>query len=145
MLVLLVEDHKDTREMYAMYLASRRALVETAMSGPQALAKATLLAPDAIVMDLGLPALDGWETTRRLRASLHTSNVPIIALSAHVDAASQRRALAAGATLFLTKPCAPGALWEALQIVCRHRFRPAPARRAAPLGLPPRPRPARRG
>jgi CheY-like chemotaxis protein len=137
MLVLIVEDHKDTREMYATYLASRRALVETASNGTQAIAKATLVAPDAIVMDLGLPLLDGWEATRRLRASLHTSNVPILVLSAHADAASQRQAMDAGATMFLTKPCAPAALWEALLVACKRRYRPgATGRSGVPKGVP---------
>jgi DNA-binding response OmpR family regulator len=140
MMVLIVEDHADTRDMYAGYLARRGILVETAVTGLQAITKASLFAPDAVVMDLGLPGLDGWEATRRLRSSLHTSDVPVIALSAHVDETSEARAMEAGARLFLAKPCSPGALWEALHMVCRSRARAVAAlsRPAPPVGIPSR-------
>jgi DNA-binding response OmpR family regulator len=124
-LVLLVEDHPPTRERYAAFLAGRGALVETAVNGRQAMAKATLTAPDAIVVDLGLRSRDARETTRRLRASLHTSNVPIIALGGRLDPRTEHEVVAGGASVVLAKPCRPGVLWEALLIVCRRRFRPA--------------------
>ena len=66
-LVLVVEDYDDAREMYAAYLRLDGFRVEEAGDGVEALRLAAALAPDAIVMDLSLPVVDGFETIRRLR------------------------------------------------------------------------------
>ncbi len=60
--------------------------------------------PILVVMDLGLPVLDGWEAIRRLKAAPDTCDVPIIALSAHAMAADRERAYDAGCDDFDTKP-----------------------------------------
>ncbi len=114
MLVLLIEDHEDTREMMVLYMRTKGIKVETAATGLQALTKARELAPDVVVMDLGLPGLDGWEATRQLKASPATRHIPIIALSGHAMREDEVRARAAGCDVYLRKPCPPDVLHDAI-------------------------------
>jgi CheY-like chemotaxis protein len=114
MLVLLVEDHEDTREAAVMFLKAQRIRVEVAVTGLQAIAMARRLHPDVIVMDLGLPGMDGWEATRQLKQHAETHHIPIIALSAHALDRDEDRAREAGSDLYLRKPCHPSDLLEAI-------------------------------
>ena len=96
--------------MYASYFAAKRFTVLTASDGPMALELAHAHRPDVIVMDLSIPHLDGWETTARLRADPETAHIPIIACSANVLFGAAERALVAGCTSFVPKPCLPADL-----------------------------------
>jgi two-component system, cell cycle response regulator DivK len=58
-------------------------------------------------MDLGMPHLDGWEATRRIKADPHTQAIPILAVSGHAVGDAMARASAAGVDAFLVKPCPP--------------------------------------
>lgn len=109
-LVLIVEDHRDTREGYAEYLSFLGFRVAEAKSGMEALAKAFQLRPDLVLMDLALPGLDGWEVTRILKADPRTRSIPVIALSACVFPSDIGRAAEAGCDSFLVKPCFPDAV-----------------------------------
>jgi CheY-like chemotaxis protein len=106
-LILLVEDYADARDMYRAYLSFAGFRVETAGNGFDAIEKARALRPDLILMDLSLPALDGWEATARLKHDARTSHIPVIALSAHTLAADTDRARLAGCDGFIQKPCLP--------------------------------------
>jgi two-component system cell cycle response regulator DivK len=110
--ILLVEDYDDAREMYKDYLEFSGFSVHTARDGHEALEKARMLMPDLILMDLSMPGLDGWEATRQLKADPATSDLVIVALSAHALAAEGERARQAGCDGFIAKPCLPHDLVE---------------------------------
>jgi two-component system, cell cycle response regulator DivK len=63
--------------------------------------------PDAIIMDLSLPTMDGWQATRRLKGDEITKNIPVIVVTGHALAGVEKSARDAGADMFLTKPCLP--------------------------------------
>jgi two-component system, cell cycle response regulator DivK len=103
--------------MYRDYLVLSGFVVETAENGYEALEKARRLKPDLILMDLSLPALDGWEATRRLKTDPETAAIRVVALSAHAMAIDAERAAEAGCEGFIAKPCLPDDL---LLEVTRH-------------------------
>jgi two-component system cell cycle response regulator DivK len=102
--ILYVEDNDDNVYMLAGRLRRRGFEVIVAPDGEQGVALARAEAPALILMDLGLPILDGWEATRRLKAAPETCGIPIIALSAHAMAGDRERAIAAGCDDFDSKP-----------------------------------------
>lgn len=106
-LVLVVDDVAHGREIFAEYLEFRGFRVVTASDGLEALDKSFELRPDVILMDLSLPALDGWEATRRLKEDPRTREIPIIALTAHALQSAHDKAKAAGCDAVVTKPCIP--------------------------------------
>jgi CheY-like chemotaxis protein len=113
--VLVVDDFQDNREMFAEFLALSGYRVAEAENGREALEQAFALLPDAILMDLSLPELDGWEATRRLKRDPRTRHIPVIALTGHALADHSREAHEAGCDAFLTKPCMPEALVAELE------------------------------
>jgi CheY-like chemotaxis protein len=108
--ILYVEDNEDNVYMLAARLRRRGFEVIVAPDGEQGVALARAESPALILMDLGLPVLDGWEATRRLKAAPETRGIPIIALSAHAMAGDRERALAAGCNDFDSKPVEFGRL-----------------------------------
>jgi len=105
-LVLVVDDYKDTRELYADYIRMSGIEVETAADGFEGIEKAILLRPDVIVMDLSMPHLDGFETVRVLRGHERTRQIPVLALTGAM-LESEGRARDEGFSAFLRKPCLP--------------------------------------
>lgn len=104
MKILLVEDNDMNRDMLSRRLGRRGYEVLAAIDGVGALAMAHAEAPDVVLMDMSLPVMDGWETTRRMKADAATAAIPVIALTAHAMVADRERALAAGCDDFDTKP-----------------------------------------
>lgn len=104
MKILLVEDNEMNRDMLSRRLSRRGHQVEIAGDGCMALELALRELPDLILMDMGLPVMDGWDTTRRLKADRRTASIPVIALTAHAMADERMRALEAGCDDFDTKP-----------------------------------------
>jgi len=102
--ILIVEDNEPSRDVLARRLVRRGYGVVAAVDGQDALAKARSARPDLILMDLGLPVMDGWEATRRLKGDPATRHMPIIVLSAHAMTTDRELALAAGGDEFDTKP-----------------------------------------
>jgi two-component system, cell cycle response regulator DivK len=102
--ILLVEDEELNRDMLGRRLLRRGFEVELAVDGEQAVACARKSVPDLILMDMSLPVVDGWEATRRLKASPETASIPVIALTAHAMAGDREKALSAGCDDYDTKP-----------------------------------------
>jgi CheY-like chemotaxis protein len=112
--ILIVDDFEDARELYAEYLRLRGYEVTGAADGPEALHLALPSDYDLIILDLALPRMDGIAVLRALRAEPRTARTPIIILSASVGSEPREETLAAGADLFLEKPCLPDELEAAV-------------------------------
>ena len=102
--LLLVEDNELNRDMLSRRLRKRGYEVDIAVDGQEGLDRVQSARPDLILMDMSLPVVDGWEATRRLKADPTTSDIPVIALTAHDGAEFRRRSLDAGCDEFETKP-----------------------------------------
>lgn len=102
--MLLAEDYDDTRLLYARHLEGAGFRVAEASNGEEAVALALALRPEAIVMDLSMPKLDGWDATRRIRAVPGMEEVYIVAVSAMDGATSRSMAFDAGCNDFIAKP-----------------------------------------
>ena len=100
--ILLVEDNELNRDMLSRRLVRAGFSVSFAGDGREAVDATLRERPDLVLMDLGLPVLDGWEATRRIRSGGWSG--PIIALTAHAMSGERERALAAGCNDFDTKP-----------------------------------------
>jgi len=123
--VLIVDDFEDARDLYAEFLRLQGYEVSGAADGPAALNLALPAGYDVIVLDLALPRMDGLEVLRQLRRNAKTKSTPIIILSASVGHEPREDALAAGADMFLEKPCLPDELEQAIQSVLPRRSRTA--------------------
>jgi two-component system cell cycle response regulator DivK len=102
--VLYVEDNDDNVYMLTRRLTRNGFEVDVALDGEAGIERARSSQPELILMDLGLPGIDGWEATRLLKADASTAHIPVIALSAHAMAGDRDSALAAGCDEFETKP-----------------------------------------
>jgi len=90
--------------MLTRRLVRREYEVVIAVDGQSGLELAASEAPDLILMDMSLPILDGWEATRRLKATPAIQNIPVIALTAHAMSSDREKALEAGCDDYDTKP-----------------------------------------
>jgi CheY-like chemotaxis protein len=102
--LLLVEDNEMNRDMLSRRLARRGYEILVAIDGERGFAEATRHLPDLIIMDMSLPVLDGWESTRALKEQPATKSIPVLALTAHAMAGERERALQAGCNDYDTKP-----------------------------------------
>jgi two-component system, OmpR family, KDP operon response regulator KdpE len=114
--VLVVEDEAGLRRALAINLRARRYEVPVAATGAEALALAARLPPDAVVLDLGLPDMDGTEVIRGLRG---WTQAPIIVLSARAGQGDKVDALDAGADDYVTKPFGMNELLARLRAALR--------------------------
>src|SRR5579864_8707531 len=104
-LVLIADDAEDVRASHSAILEEAGFRVATARDGEEAVAQALALRPDVILMDLGMPVLDGWEATRRIRADLRTHHIPIIAFTCYGLRRYLDRSFEAGCVAFVEKSC----------------------------------------
>ena len=105
--MLIVDDHEETREMYAWCLRASGWVVEEASAGDEALLLAGQFEPDAIVMDLRLPVLGGLEAIRRLKRDEGVKHIPILACTGFDPLRAESTARDAGCDAFVSKPCEP--------------------------------------
>lgn len=120
-LCVIVDDHADTREGLAEYLRVNGFAV---LEGANASDLAAILeahTPDAILLDLQLPGVDGWAIAERLRDDPARRGIPLIAVSARVMPAERARALDAGFDSFISKPCDPDQVIDEIRYLLARR------------------------
>jgi two-component system cell cycle response regulator DivK len=123
--LLLVEDNEESRDGLSRHLRRKGYEILTAVDGRQGLDVAGAEVPDLILLDMSLPVLDGWETTRQLKAAPQTRAIPVIALTAHAMAGDRERALGAGCDDYDTKPVEFGRLLGKIEtLLARKAGRP---------------------
>jgi two-component system cell cycle response regulator DivK len=103
-LVLVVDDHEDTRGLLRYLFERHGYQVIEATDGDEAVCLAESCCPDAIVIDSTLRRVDGFEATRRIRDLSTVCNVPIVFLSGHSQPSARDQAMASGANDYLVKP-----------------------------------------
>lgn len=113
--VMLVEDDPDHRTIYRTMLQASGYEVVEALEGGEAVRMATDHPPDLILMDLGVPGIDGLEATRRLKREPRTSAIPVVALTALVLPRYRAEARAAGCAAYLAKPVEPQVVVEVVR------------------------------
>lgn len=102
--VLLVDDSEPVREAYTLLLSESGYDVQAVGDGAEALRSAAESPPDAVVLDLGLPGLDGLQVIRALKAAPATARIPVITLTGRDDPASRIACERAGSAAYLVKP-----------------------------------------
>jgi len=116
--VLVVDDNQDVAQTVGQLLQWSGFEVELAYDGNAAIKLTSEFCPDAVVLDIGLPGIDGYEVARRLRAQPTGDRLTIIAASGYGQREDQQRSLAAGCDRHLTKPIDPVQLTDLLNSLC---------------------------
>ncbi len=122
--ILYVEDNEDNLYMLTTRLYREGFEVRTATDGEQGVKMSRSESPALIVMDLGLPVLDGWEAIRQIKSSPETKHIPIIALTAHAMSYDRAKAREAGCDDFDTKPVDMPRLLEKIRSLLKERSAP---------------------
>jgi two-component system, OmpR family, KDP operon response regulator KdpE len=120
--ILVIDDEPAIRRFLCATLANHGYQLAEAATGQDGIAQVTQQKPDVVLLDLGLPDIDGLEVTRRLR---EWTNVPIIVLSARGQERDKVAALEAGADDYLTKPFGVAELMARMRVALRHAARAA--------------------
>jgi CheY-like chemotaxis protein len=102
--ILLVEDNEMNRDMLSRRLAKRGYAVVMAVDGAEGVTMARSESPDLVLMDMGLPVMDGWTATRHIKADPATARIPVVALTAETTEGDREKCLAAGCDDYDTKP-----------------------------------------
>jgi two-component system cell cycle response regulator DivK len=105
--ILVVEDHEDNRRILRDMLTNAGYEVLEAENGGDALRSASAQHPDLILMDIQLPVIDGYETTRLLKSDPATHAIPVIAITSYALSGDEGMARAAGCDGYVTKPYSP--------------------------------------
>src|SRR5215216_5787449 len=117
MSILLVEDDPMIRNLLSRRLMIGGYQVITASDGAQAVQSARVDLPELIVMDMGLPVLNGWQATHRIRSMPITRGIPIIALTAYAMKEDRMKCLAVGCNEYETKPVDFARLLEKIRVL----------------------------
>ena len=138
-IILVVEDNQEDWDMLSRRPQRRGYRVVHAADGQQAVEMAARARPDLILMDVGLPVMDGLEATRRIRARAETQTTPIIAVTAHAMSADRERVLQAGCNDYHAKPVELPRLVAQMEAhLAKDATAPAsPGPPSTPLGRPP--------
>lgn len=113
--VLVIEDSASVRRLIEVCLRVLDVDVVAVEDGVKGLAEAQANRPDIVVLDIGLPGMDGWEVLRRLRADITLQPIKVLVLTAHAQPEVAAQADEVGADDFMTKPFRPQELRERLE------------------------------
>ncbi len=102
--ILVVDDNRITTKLLRRYLEANNYEAKEAYDGIDCLEKVEQQMPDAIVLDVMMPRLDGYETVKKLKSQDHTKHIPVVIVTALNDVANQIKSIEAGANDFLSKP-----------------------------------------
>ena len=102
--ILIVDDHPTNRELLVTLLGYKGHVLFEAVDGEQGIKATEQEKPDLILMDLGMPVMDGWEATRRIKANSALKHIPIIAVTSHAMVGDEIEARKAGCDDYLSKP-----------------------------------------
>lgn len=102
--ILIIEDTENNRVLLTRRLRPRGHEIVTAEDAEGGLAMVPTVQPDLILMDVGLPGIDGWSATRQLKAIPASRQIPVIALTAHAMETDREKAIEAGCDDYETKP-----------------------------------------
>lgn len=102
--ILIVEDSMDNYELVRFILERAGYDVFLAVNGRDGVDAARLQKPDLILMDLGLPEMDGWQAAEKLKSEQSTRSIPLYALTAHTLPSERKRAMQAGCDGYISKP-----------------------------------------
>jgi CheY-like chemotaxis protein len=127
--VLVIEDSASVRRLIDVCLRPLRAEMRFAEDGLIGLDAARAAVPDAIILDIGLPGLDGWEVLAQLRSDSNTVGIRVLVLTAHAQPEMADRAAAGGADAFMTKPFRPNDLRESVEALLNTNAEPLPVER----------------
>ncbi len=114
-LVLVVDDFADGRELAAELLEFSGYTTAQACDGEEALELVRRLRPDLVILDIGLPRMDGFAVAGHVRSDPRTWAIPIVAITGHATGDVLERALSAGCDRALVKPCEPDQLLRAVR------------------------------
>jgi two-component system cell cycle response regulator DivK len=112
---ILVVDDTDWNRDLIVQLLEEEYTVSEAVNGEEAVSKAEMERPDLILMDLGMPVMDGWEATRRIKAHNDLKHIPIIAVTSHAMVGDEIQAREAGCDDYLPKPIDENELLRKIQ------------------------------
>lgn len=102
--ILVVDDNRITTKLLRRYLEANGYEAKEAYDGVECLEQVEQKKPDAIVLDVMMPRLDGYETVKRLKSQDNTNHIPVVIVTALNDVANQLKSIEAGADDFLSKP-----------------------------------------
>src|SRR5271169_1041971 len=134
--ILVVEDQEDNRQIIRDLLSATDYEIMEAESGEQALEAVAKQRPDLILMDIQLPGIDGYETTRRIKADPALRSITIIAVTSYALSGEEQKARAAGCDEYVPKPYSPRQLLAKIRQHLPPRLVSAnhPRRQCAPKG-----------
>src|ERR1041384_4393212 len=119
--ILIVEDTENNRVLLSRRLKPRGHEVLTAEDAEKGIPMAISEKPDLILMDIGLPGIDGWTATRRIKDDPATKHIPVIALTAHAMTSDREKAVESGCDNYETKPIDFNRLFEKMDALLAAR------------------------
>jgi CheY-like chemotaxis protein len=122
--ILVVDDEEHIVMILKDSLEFSGFQVVTAYNGEEALEAVQKESPDLIVLDIGMPKMDGWEVCRRLKSNEVTKKIPVIILTAYAQMSDQKKGASLGAERFISKPCDLTFLVEEINALLAQKSQP---------------------